>query len=221
MSLFICATPIGNLEDITLRVLRMLKEADLILAEDTRRTRILLAHYGIKNRMDSFNDFNKEQKTPGVVSLLRQNKNIALVSDAGTPGISDPAFYLVRECLKEEVNVIPAPGPTAFIAALVASGLPTDRFTFYGFFPKKEGQKEALLNEIRVRKETAIFYESPHRIQKTLALLAKHLPDHNMVLARELTKKFEEFYRGLVKAVQERLKSREIRGEMVLLLHRP
>src|SRR3989344_6438904 len=220
MTLFICPTPIGNLEDITLRALRILKEADLILAEDTRRTNKLLTHYRIKNKTTSFNDFNKKRKTPFIISLLRQNKGIAMVSDAGTPGISDPAFYLVRECVKENLNIASLPGPTAAITALVASGLPTDRFTFYGFFPKKEGQKEALLNEIRVRKETAIFYESPHRIQKTLALLAKHLPDHNMVLARELTKKFEEFIRGRVKAVQERLKSREIRGEMVLLLHR-
>jgi len=221
MTLFICPTPIGNLEDITLRALRILKEADLILAEDTRRTNKLLTHYRIKNKTTSFNDFNKERKTPFIISLLRQNKGIAMVSDAGTPGISDPAFYLVRECVKENLNIASLPGPTAAITALVASGLPTDRFTFYGFFPKKEKQKEEFVEGLKGRKETSICYESPHRIKKTMELLAMHIPDFRIVMARELTKKFEEFQRGSAKEVFESVKNRELKGEIVLLLHSP
>src|SRR3989338_2607283 len=192
MGLYIAATPIGNLEDITLRALRILKEVDLILAEDTRRTMKLLSHYSIRNRIDSFNEFNKRRKTPYIISLLKQNKEIAVVSDSGTPGISDPGFYLVRECIKNGIKVIPIPGASSVISALVVSGLPTDRFSFFGFIPKKESQKRKFLEKISGMDGTIVLFESPHRLIKTLKAMSETAPNFSMVLAREMTKKFEE-----------------------------
>ena len=221
MALYIVATPIGNLEDITLRALRMLKEVELILAEDTRRISILLKHYEIKNkRISSFNDFNKEKKTPSIVRLLKNNKEIALVSDAGTPGISDPGFYLVRECVRERIKVVPVPGASSIISALVASGLPTDKFSFYGFLPKKEKKKRDVLMEIKEKSETIILFESPHRILSTLRLMNETIPDFNIVIAREMTKRFEEFIRGNVSGVYEMVKDKWIKGEIVVVLYR-
>ena len=214
--LYIVATPIGNLKDITFRAVETLKNADLILAEDTRRTGILLKHYGIKNKMISFNDLNKEKKTPEVIKFLKQSKGVALVSDSGTPGISDPGFFLVRECVRHEIGVIPVPGPCALISGLVCSGLATDKFSFYGFIPKKENQKKRLFGKLG--DETAIFYESPHRILKTLKVMDAVIPDRQVVIARELTKKFEEFIRGPVSEVYLRLKEKPIKGEIVVLV---
>jgi len=219
MPLYIVATPIGNLEDITLRALRILKEVDLIAAEDTRRTLKLLTHYQIKNKLESYNDFNKEKKTKFLISVLKENKGIALVSDSGTPGISDPGFNLIRECIRNDIQIIPVPGPNAAISALVCSGLPTDKFAFYGFLPKKEKAKTDFFNSIKEEKKTVILYDSPHRIKKTLRLLSEILPEKNIVIARELTKKFEEFIRGTAKELNERLKDREIKGEIVLIIN--
>ena len=166
--LFIVSTPIGNLEDITVRAIRILKESDYVLAEDTRQTLKLFKHYNIRNKLVSFNDFNKEKKTPLIIQDLNSEKNISLVSDSGTPGISDPGFYLIRECVRKHITVSPVPGPTAVISALVSSGLPTDKFTFYGFLPKSKFKVKEILTKIKDRKETAVLYESPHRILKTL-----------------------------------------------------
>ena len=218
MPLYIVATPIGNLEDITLRALRILKEVELIAAEDTRRTLKLLTHYQIKNKLESYNDFNKEKKTKFLISILKENKSIALVSDSGTPGISDPGFNLIRECIRNNIQIIPVPGPNAAISALICSGLPTDKFTFYGFLPKKEKAKTDFFNSIKEEKKTVILYDSPHRIKETLRLLSEILPEKNIVIARELTKKFEEFIRGTAKELNEKLEDREIKGEIVLII---
>lgn len=214
--LYIIATPIGNLEDITLRAIRMLKEVDYILAEDTRRTGKLLSHYQIKNKMVSYNDINKKRKTPFILQELQQGKNIALVSDAGTPGISDPGFYLVRACRENNLDVSCIPGPNAAITALVASGLPTDQFSFYGFIPKSPGKKKKLLQKISEREETAILYESPHRIEKTLTLINETMPQKQVVVARELTKKFEEYKRGTAKEILNQ--NKKIKGEITLII---
>ena len=218
MVLYLVSTPIGNLEDITLRALRILKQVDLIAAEDTRQTRKLLSHYKIRNRITSFNDNNKDRKTPLIINKLNQGQSIAVVSDAGTPGISDPGFYLVRECVKQNIVVVPVPGPSSFIAALVSSGLPTDSFSFYGFLPKKEKKKRDFFEAIKDKKETVVVYESPYRIIKTLELMVETIPNHNVVVARELTKIFEEFVRGKPKEVLEHFKSKNIKGEFVLVI---
>ncbi|MDP2749482.1 MAG: 16S rRNA (cytidine(1402)-2'-O)-methyltransferase [Nanoarchaeota archaeon] len=216
--LYIVSTPIGNLGDITFRALEILKEVDLIAAEDTRRTGILLKHYEIHKKMVSYNDHNKDRRAREFIELLKDGKSIALVSDAGTPGISDPGFHIVRECIKENLAVAPIPGASAVLSALTCSGLPTDRFTFYGFLPKKDGQKKKMLNLVKERKETAVFYESPHRIKKTILLLKETIPEDNVVIARELTKKFEEFIRGTASEVYEKTKDRELKGEIVLII---
>ena len=220
MGLYIAATPIGNLEDITLRALRILKEVDLILAEDTRRTMKLLSHYSIRNRIDSFNEFNKRRKTPYIISLLKQNKEIAVVSDSGTPGISDPGFYLVRECIKNGIKVIPIPGASSVISALVVSGLPTDRFSFFGFIQKKESQKRKFLEKISGMDGTIVLFESPHRLIKTLKAMSETAPNFSMVLAREMTKKFEEFTRGSTIDVFNKVKNRKVKGEIVIILNK-
>lgn len=218
--LYIISTPIGNLKDITFRAIDTLREADIILAEDTRRTSILLKRWLIKEKQIlSYNDINKTRRTKEAIELLKQGKDIALVSDSGTPGISDPGFYLVREALKYNIQISPIPGPTAMISALVCSGLPTDKFEFYGFIPKKEGQKKRFFEALKEKETTTIFYESPHRIIKTLKLMNDMIPDKNIVIARELTKKFEEFIRGTVKGVYNKLKDKELKGEIVVVIH--
>lgn len=216
--LYIVATPIGNLKDITFRAIDTLKKVDLIAAEDTRRTGILLRHYNISKKMVSYIDFNKDRRAREFIGLLKEGKSIALVSDAGTPGISDPGFHIVRECVREGIQVSPIPGANAVISALVCSGLPTDRFTFYGFLPKTKEKKKKMFKLADERGETAVFYESPYRIKKTLELLAREFPDKNIVLARELTKKFEEFIRGTAKEVHEKTKDKNIKGEIVLVM---
>ncbi len=218
--LYLVSTPIGNLEDITLRALRVLKEVSLIAAEDTRETRKLLAHYKISSDITSFNDLNKSSRSRQLIEMMRCGKDVALVSDAGTPGISDPGFFLVRECVREGIKIVPVPGPTAMVSALVCSGLPTDRFTFYGFIPKKPGQKESFLKNLSEKDETAVFYESPYRILKTLEAMSALLPDHQVVIGRELTKMFEEFVRGTPKEVLSHFRSKPIKGEFVVLVSR-
>ena len=218
MPLYIVSTPIGNLKDITLRALDVLKEVDLVLVEDTRRTSNLLNKYDIKGKkLVSFNDFNKEKKTPSVIKDLEEGKSVALVSDSGTPGISDPGFYLIRECVKNAVEVVVVPGATALISGLVGSGFATDSFVFYGFIPKKG--KGDFFRKI-VRDKTVVLYESPHRLVKTLEVMNEVIPDREICIARELTKKFEEFIRGSVTEVYEKLKDKSVKGEITIVINK-
>lgn len=218
--LYLVGTPIGNLEDITQRALRVLKEADLIACEDTRHTQQLLNHFGIGTRTTSYHEHNEITRAPELVAQLEQGSRIALVTDAGMPGVSDPGFRLIDLAIRHHIPVIPVPGPAAFLAALVASGLATDSFSFEGFLPAKRGQRRAILEEIRNSPQTQIFYEAPHRVKETLQDVVEVLgPDRHLVLAREITKIHEEFLRGSAHEVLEQLKERpEIRGEITLLI---
>jgi 16S rRNA (cytidine1402-2'-O)-methyltransferase len=214
--LYIIATPIGNLKDITYRAIETLNYVDLVAAEDTRRTGKLLAHYSIKKKLTPYHEHNKVTKTKHLINLLENNQKIALVSDCGTPTISDPGFYLIRECRKRNIPVSPIPGPSAFLAALSTSGFQTDQFHFYGFLTKKKQKREDTLKNLNPNC-TNIFYESPHRINKTLELINKLLPQWDMCVARELTKKHEEFITGTPKEIID--KKRTFKGEIVILLH--
>jgi 16S rRNA (cytidine1402-2'-O)-methyltransferase len=216
MALYIVSTPIGNLEDISFRAVKILGEVDLVLAEDTRRTSVLLNHYKVKNKIETFNDVNKEKTTPSIIEKLKNNDKIALVSDSGTPGISDPGFYLVRECARNQIDIIPVPGANAAISALVSSGFATDRFMFLGFLSKKEGQLKKTLTEIKNNNITTIFYESPYRIEKTLKVINEVMPDKKLCIARELTKKFEEFIRGTASEILE--KKPNFKGEITVVV---
>ena len=207
-TLLLVATPIGNLKDITLRALETLNNVDLIAAEDTRTSGVLLKHHGITTRMISYHDFNKEKVSYKLVEKLASGMNIALISDAGTPGISDPAFYLVREAIKNNICVSALPGPTAFVPALIISGLPTDRFVFEGFLPVKKGRQTRFL-QIAEESRTVIIYESPYRLKRTLSDLEKYCGDRPLVIARELTKKFEScYFSGLILPLLMKLLSR-------------
>ena len=217
-TLYLVSTPIGNLEDITLRALRILKEVNLIAAEDTRKTGILLKNYSIFNRLTSYHDFNKEKKVHSLIQELKSGNSIALVSDAGTPGISDPAFLLVKLAIQEGIRVESVPGPTAFVSALIISGLPTDKFVFEGFLPAKAGRRKKRILELSEEKRTLIFYESPHRFLETLSDLLSILGDRRACIARELTKKFEEVKRGNLSEVIEYFKTIKIKGEFVIVI---
>jgi 16S rRNA (cytidine1402-2'-O)-methyltransferase len=216
--LYVVSTPIGNLEDITLRALRVLKEVDLVAAEDTRKTGILLKHYQIKNKLTSYHDYNKEKKTLFLIQELVSGKEIAVVSDAGTPGISDPCYYLVREAIKQEIRVVPIPGSSALLSALVVSGLPTDRFVFEGFLPQKKSKRVKRLKELSSEKRTLIFFESPHRLIKTIEDLKEIFGERRIVVARELTKKFEEIIRGKISDVESYFERKKVKGEMVIVV---
>jgi len=213
--LYIVSTPIGNLDDFTFRGIKSLQSVDLIAAEDTRRTGILLKHYNIKKKLISYNDHNKMRRIPHLINQLNDGAEIALVSDAGTPGISDPGYHLINAAIDADIKVIPIPGANAAISALVCSGLPTDKFEFRGFLPKKEGKKRSEL----LRSGTLVFYESPHRIHKTLDMLAKISPQAKICIGRELTKKFEEFLRGTPSEVIEKIGTRKLKGEIVLVVY--
>jgi len=217
-TLYIVATPIGNLEDITLRALRILKEVDLIAAEDTRHTRKLLDHYGIDKPLTSCHEHNEKTKARDLVARLERGENVALVSDAGTPTLSDPGYRLVRQAVEAGVNVVPVPGPSALTAALGASGLPTDRFVFEGFLPAKKGERRKRLNKLREETRTLVFYEAPHRIKESLADLLEILGDRELVLGREITKVYEEFIRGRLSEVIVQAEHRELRGEITLVV---
>ena len=216
--LAIVSTPIGNMEDITLRALRILKEADLIAAEDTRRTGLLLKHFGIEKPLTSYFEGNELKKKEVILSRLKQGDRVALVSDAGTPGISDPGFRLIRAAIEHEIPVTPIPGPSAVITALSVSGLPTDAFFFKGFLPHKSKKRRDLLKELEDARETLIFYESPHRISETLKDVYDVLGDREIVLSRELTKVYEEVLRGKVSEILNQIGSRQLRGEMTLVV---
>jgi 16S rRNA (cytidine1402-2'-O)-methyltransferase len=222
-SLYLVATPIGNLEDITLRALRVLKEVDLIACEDTRQTQKLLSHYGIQTRTVSYHEHNEMTKAAELIVDLESGAKIALVSDAGMPGISDPGFRLIALAIRHHVPVVPIPGASAFLAALVASGLPTDSFRFSGFLPAKSGQRRELLESVRESPRTQVFYEAPHRLLETLGDVVEVLgEDRHVVVAREVTKLHEEFLRGRAKDVLEQLKARgEVKGEITLLIAKP
>jgi 16S rRNA (cytidine1402-2'-O)-methyltransferase len=217
-TLYLVSTPIGNLEDITLRALRVLKEVELIAAEDTRRTRRLLRHYQISRPLISYHDHNKEARSPSLLEKLNSGKSLALVSDAGTPGISDPAFYLVRLAIQHGVPVVPVPGPSALISALIVSGLPPDRFAFEGFLPAKSGRRRRKLKALAGEERTILFFESPYRLKRTLEDILEIMGDRRATVARELTKKFEEVTRGTVTQLLEHYGEKKPRGEVVIVL---
>jgi 16S rRNA (cytidine1402-2'-O)-methyltransferase len=218
-TLYIVATPIGNLEDITLRALRTLAAVDMIAAEDTRRTRHLLTHHGISRPLVSYHDHNKVKQAPRLLAMLQERQSLALVTDAGTPGISDPAYYLLQAVLPHAIPVVPIPGVTAAITALSVAGLPTDRFVFEGFLPIKSGRRQQRLEALRDEPRTMIFYESPHRLLKLLQELNDHFgADRRVVIGRELTKRFEEILRGTASSLLAELGSRSIRGEFTVIV---
>ncbi len=219
--LYLVSTPIGNLKDITLRALEILKEVDLILAEDTRTAKKLLAHFDIKGKkLLSFHSHNLLQRIPTVIKLLKEGKRIALVSEAGTPAISDPGYLLVQEAIKEGIKITPIPGPSAFLSALIISGLPTRHFYFGGFLPSTGKMRRRRLREVKDYPCTLIFYESPHRILKSLEDIKNILGNREIALVRELTKIYEEVIRGSVEEVEKILKANpeKMRGEMVLII---
>ncbi|MDR0427096.1 MAG: 16S rRNA (cytidine(1402)-2'-O)-methyltransferase [Dysgonamonadaceae bacterium] len=216
--LYIVPTPVGNLEDMTFRAVRILKEVDLILAEDTRITRFLLKHFEIQSRMQSHHKFNEHQTVDLIVSRIKAGENIALVSDAGTPGISDPGFLLIRECIKNGLKIECLPGATAFVPALVMSGLPTDRFCFEGFLPQKKG-RQTKMEELAQESRTMIIYESPFRILKTLTQMAEYFGEDRLIsVSREISKVHEETLRGTLKEMISHFSVNEPRGEFVLII---
>jgi 16S rRNA (cytidine1402-2'-O)-methyltransferase len=217
--LYIVATPIGNLEDITLRAIRVLKEADLVAAEDTRHTRHLLDRYQIDTQLTSYHDHNKEEKAPVLVARMLEGKNVALVSDAGTPGISDPGYFLINLAIDRKIPVVPIPGATAAIAALSVSGMPTDRFLFEGFLPAKHLARLKRLQELSKEERTIIFYEAPHKIIKTIADMLAVFGDRRAVITRELTKIHEETIRGTLSGSLKRLQEGTIKGEFTVIVH--
>ena len=217
--LYIVATPIGNLEDISLRALRILKEVDRIAAEDTRHTRILLNHYDIRTPLVSYHEHNEKTQAQRLVECLQRGENIALVSDAGTPAISDPGFRLVVEALRADVRIIPLPGPSALATVLSASGLPTDRFAFEGFLPAKRQERDARLHALRSESRTLVFYEAPHRVKESLMTMRRILGDREIVVAREVSKVHEEFLRGSIEQVLAQLAEREVKGELTMVVH--
>jgi 16S rRNA (cytidine1402-2'-O)-methyltransferase len=218
--LYLVATPIGNLEDITLRALRVLKQSDLIACEDTRQTQKLLSHYGIATRTTSYHEHNEMTRSAELVLELEQGARIALVTDAGMPGISDPGFRLISLAIRHHVPVVPIPGASAFLSALVASGLPTDSFRFSGFLPAKRGQRREVIESVRESARTQLFYEAPHRVKEALEDIVEILGgQRQVVIAREVTKIHEEFLRGPAEQVLETLKARgDIKGEITLLV---
>ncbi len=216
--LFIVPTPIGNLGDITLRCIDVLKSVNFILAEDTRTSSKLLKHHNVETPVESFHMHNEHKKLESIINRLTDDIEIALISDAGTPGISDPGFLLIRECIKNEVDVECLPGPTAFVPALVSSGLPCDRFSFEGFLPVKKGRTKRL-KELSAETKTMVFYESPHRILKTLNDFSNYFNDQSKIsVSRELTKLFEETFRGTIKDSVEHFEKNKPKGEFVIVL---
>jgi len=218
-TLYIVATPIGNLEDVTLRALRMLKECDAVAAEDTRVTRKLLSHYDIHTPLIAYHQNSRAERAEEILQILQDGGNVALVSDAGTPGISDPGHELIALCIAEGVRVESIPGPSAVITAVVVSGLPTAHFSFDGFPPRKDNERAAFFRSLRQDTRTICLYESPLRLLKTLASIHKELGDRQVAIVREATKLFEEVFRGRVSEAIEHFSAKKVRGEIVLVLH--
>lgn len=216
--LYLCATPIGNLEDITLRVLNVLKEVDLIAAEDTRHSIKLLNHFGIKTKLTSYHEYNKVDKAVYLVRQMQEGINVALITDAGTPGISDPGEELVRQCHEAGIVVTSLPGACACVTALTISGLPTRRFCFEAFLPVDKKERKAVLNQLKTETRTIILYEAPHRLKKTLQELKSELGNRNMTLCRELTKRHEDYKRMTIQELIDFYEGKEVRGECVLVI---
>jgi 16S rRNA (cytidine1402-2'-O)-methyltransferase len=220
-TLYLVATPIGNLEDVTRRALRVLGEADVVACEDTRRTRPLLEHFGIRTRTVSYHEHNERERAEELARLIEEGQAVALVSDAGTPGVNDPGYRLVRACVERNLSVVPVPGPTAFVAALTASGLPTDEFYFGGFLPARGHARREKLASVRQLRATLVFYETPHRLAHALADALEVLGEREAAVARELTKLHEEFARGLLSELAGRFSAEgSARGEMVVIIDR-
>jgi 16S rRNA (cytidine1402-2'-O)-methyltransferase len=217
-TLYLVGTPIGNVEDLSPRARRLLEAVDVLAAEDTRHTGLLLGRFGLKRSMVSYHDHNKDGRTPHLVEKLRAGASVAIVSDAGSPGISDPAFTLVRAAVQAGVPVVPVPGPSSALCALEVSGLPTDRFAFEGFLPRKSGRRRARIEELRADPRTLIFFESPHRLRAAIEDLLAGLGDRPASVSRELTKKFEETRRGSLRELLGWVESHPPRGEFVLVV---
>ncbi|HEY7652202.1 MAG TPA: 16S rRNA (cytidine(1402)-2'-O)-methyltransferase [Methylomirabilota bacterium] len=217
-TLYVVATPLGNLEDVTLRALRVLKEVAVIACEDTRRTRILLSHFGIHAPVTSYFEHNKLRKGARLIETLEHGQSVALVTDAGTPGISDPGFLLVKQAREAGVPVVPVPGPSAVVTALSAAGVPADRFVFDGFLPVKPGRRVHRLEALRDLAMTVVCYESPHRILPALEAIAQVFGEREIVVARELTKQFEEIVRGSATTLKARFEAGPVRGEFTLII---
>ncbi len=216
-ALYIVSTPIGNLGDITRRAVGVLGGVDLVAAEDTRKTGFLLEHLGISKPLISYFSYNERRRVPELLAKLKAGTTIAVVTDAGTPGISDPAFSMIREAVAEGIRVIPVPGASAFLAALVVSGLPMDRFVFEGFLPVKKGRRTRL-EELKEERRTFVLYEAPHRVTKTLEAILAHCGDRRVAVVREATKKFEEVLRGSMSTVLEKVRQKAPRGEYVIVV---
>ncbi len=217
--LFVVSTPIGNLEDVTLRAVNVLKDCDVIACEDTRNTRKLLARYDIETPLTSYHEHNEVEKSPRLLERLKNGKDVALVSDAGTPSVSDPGWRLVNLSIENNIEIVPIPGPSAVLSALVVSGLPTDSFLFLGFLPKTVGKKKELLKDVKRYPYTLVFYESARRLSRTLSLMLEILGDRNICVAREMTKLYEEVIRGSVSEVISILSEKEsIKGEVTIVL---
>ena len=219
--LYVVATPIGNLGDITLRALEVLKSVDLVAAEDTRHSGLLMKHFGIKKPFISYHEHNEAKRTAELVERLAAGENVALITDAGTPGLSDPGLRLVRECIQRELSFTIIPGPSSILTALVGSGFSTERFSFRGFLPVKTGRRERELRAAAESGETIIFFESPYRLTKTLAACIDVMPDRQLCIARELTKKFEEFRRGTAGELLADYEARPPKGEIVVVISAP
>jgi 16S rRNA (cytidine1402-2'-O)-methyltransferase len=217
-TLYVVATPLGNLEDITLRALRVLKEVAVVACEDTRRTRILLSHFGIHAPVTSYFEHNKVTKGARLIETLRSGRSVALVTDAGTPGISDPGFLLVKQARDAGLPVVPVPGPSAVVAALSAAGVPADRFVFDGFLPVKPGRRMRRLEALRALEMTVVCYESPHRILAALEAIAQVFGEREILVAREMTKQFEEIVRGHAAALKARFEAGPVRGELTVII---
>ena len=216
--LYVVSTPIGNLGDMTQRAVEVLSTVDAIACEDTRRTGLLLSHFAIRSQLLSYHEYNKLRRTPELLEMLRHGKRIALVTDAGTPGISDPGFYLIRAAVEAGLRVSPVPGASALLAALVVSGLPSDRFAFEGFLPKRDGRRRRRLADLKGEDRTMIFCESARRVTRLLGELLELWGDRRVVVARELTKTFEEVLRGTLSSVIEGIGERELKGETVVVV---
>jgi 16S rRNA (cytidine1402-2'-O)-methyltransferase len=216
--LYVVATPIGNLGDITSRALEVLKDVDLIAAEDTRHSGLLLKHFGIKKPLLSYHEHNEATRTEQLVERLARGENVALITDAGTPGLSDPGLRLIRECIKREIPFTITPGPSSILTALLGSGFSTEKFSFRGFLPTKSGQRERELRAAAGCEQTTIFFESPYRLTKTLAACIDVMPERQLCVARELTKKFEEFRRGAAGELLAHYQAHPPKGEIVLVI---
>lgn len=218
MSLYICPTPIGNLKDITIRVVEVLQNVDLILAEDTRITRNLLNKYEIKTPLKSFHSYTNQKRLEEIVSELRKGKNFALVSDAGTPGISDPGYNLIKACIDNKIHIEALPGPTSFVPALLLSGLPPDHFLFYGFLPRKKGKRQKILKNFEDFEGPIIYFESPYRVREFLSDVLESLGDRPVALVREISKLHEEVLRGNASEILNKIHDSTIKGEVVFVV---